>query len=75
MKELVFIVLTASPPLAPTDAAQVLRTCACESRRIEGFAPAPPSVRVPSSPTAGPFGERHSTPLPVSTEGHSFIEE
>jgi hypothetical protein len=69
MKEIVFVVLTAAPPLSSADATQVLRTCACDSRRIDTPTPAPPSLRVPSSPTAGPFGELRSTPLPVSYRG------
>lgn len=61
---------SSAPPLSPADAARVLMTCSCLSNRTGiTWAPPLPSVTVRSSPTAGPFGELRSTPMPVSYRG------
>jgi hypothetical protein len=67
----VAVVLSTAPPQSPAEAARVLLNCtACLSNRTGiGWAPPLPSVTVRSSPTAGPFGELRSTPMPVSYRG------
>ena len=58
-------VVSTSPPLPPAAAAEVPRTCVCISNRTNVPPPAEPvrgNVVVPSSSTAGPFGELGLTP-------------
>jgi hypothetical protein len=63
-------VVSSAPPLSPAEAARVLLTCSCLSNRTGITWASPlPSVSVQSSPTAGPFGELHSSPMPVSYRG------
>lgn len=57
--------MSSRPPLAPEDAAQVLRTCACLSNRSNPPDPPGPvsvSVVITSDPASGPFGTLHLSP-------------
>jgi hypothetical protein len=60
-------VITSAPPLPPDQAVAALQGSRSIADRTNARPAEPPrTVIIRSSPTAGPFGELRSTPLPVS---------